>query len=174
MTKRSSPAGSGWGRRGASERRVQSRSTPSEAKPGSLWTCGPAPSSAATPRICHRPPDCTRGSPHSSAHPGTLLCWLSSQLLSGFNLEGYIPLIMKMEKRSDTYHFFCMSFIAMFDHMLSEWQCLASCCQDDSEEAHLLGISTWSHSHWLHFFSSIWTLFFILKYILFERSRNCI
>ena len=25
-----------------SERRVQSRSTPSEAKPGSLWTCGPA------------------------------------------------------------------------------------------------------------------------------------
>ena len=53
MTKRSSPAGSGRGRRGASERRVQSRSTPSEAKPGSLWTCGPAPSPAATPRVCY-------------------------------------------------------------------------------------------------------------------------
>ena len=65
---------------GSRERRVQSCSTPSEAKPGSLWTCGPAPSPAATPRVCHRPPDCTRGSPHSSAHPGTLWCWLSSQL----------------------------------------------------------------------------------------------
>ena len=53
MTKRSSPAGSGRGRRGASERRVQSRSTPSEAKPGSLWTCELAPSPAATPRVCH-------------------------------------------------------------------------------------------------------------------------
>ena len=71
MTKRSSPAGSGRGRRG-SERRVQSRSTPSETKPGSLWTCGPAPSSAATPRVCHWPSDCTRGSPHSAAHPVTL------------------------------------------------------------------------------------------------------
>ena len=38
MTKRSSPAGSGRGRRGASERRVQSRSTPSEAKPESICT----------------------------------------------------------------------------------------------------------------------------------------
>ena len=65
---------------GGSERRVQSRNTPSEAKPGSLWTCGPAPSPAATPRICHRPHDCTRGSPHCSAHPGTLWCWLSSRL----------------------------------------------------------------------------------------------
>ena len=76
MTKRSSPAGSGWGRSGASERRVQSRSTHSEAKPGvslDLWA-------GATPRVCHRPPDCTRGSPHSSAHPGTLWCWLSSWL----------------------------------------------------------------------------------------------
>ena len=80
MTKWSSPAGSGWGKRGASERRVQSRSTPSEAKPGSLWTCGLAPSPAATPRVCHWPPDCTRGSPYSSAHPGTLWCWLSSRL----------------------------------------------------------------------------------------------
>ena len=80
MTKRSSPAGSGRGRRGVSERRVQSRSTPSEAKPGFLWTCGPAPSPAATPMVCHRPPDCTRGSPHSSAHPDTLRCWLSSRL----------------------------------------------------------------------------------------------
>ena len=80
MTKRSSPAGPARGMRGASERRVQSRSTPSEAKPGSLWTCGPAPSPAATPRICHRPPDCTRGSPHPSVHPGTLWCWLSSWL----------------------------------------------------------------------------------------------
>ena len=40
MTKRRSQAGSGRGRRGASERSVQSRSTPSEAKPGSLWTVG--------------------------------------------------------------------------------------------------------------------------------------
>ena len=80
MTKRSSPAGSGRGRRGVSERRVQSRITPSEAKPGSLWTCGPAPSPAATPRVCHRPPNCTRGSPHSSAYPGTFWCWLSSRL----------------------------------------------------------------------------------------------
>ena len=63
---------SGW--MGTSERRVKSRSTPSEAKPGSLWTCGPAPSPTATPTVCHRPPDCTRRSPYSSAHPGTLLC----------------------------------------------------------------------------------------------------
>ena len=76
MSKRNSPAGSGRGRRGTSERRVQSHSTPTEAKPGSLWTCGPA----AIPRACHRPPDCTRGSPHSSAHTGTLWCWLSSRL----------------------------------------------------------------------------------------------
>ena len=44
MTKRSSPAGSGRGRRGASERKVQSCSTSSEAMPGSFWTCGSAPS----------------------------------------------------------------------------------------------------------------------------------
>ena len=56
------------------------RSTPSEAKPASLWTCGPVPSPTATPRVCHRPPDCNRGLPHSSAHPGTLWCWLSSRL----------------------------------------------------------------------------------------------
>ena len=62
------------GRMGASERRVQSQSTPSDAKPGSLWTCGPAPSPAATPRFCHQPHDCTRESPHSSAHPGTIWC----------------------------------------------------------------------------------------------------
>ena len=68
MTKQSSPVGSGRGRREGSERRVQSHSTPSEAKSGSFWTCGPAPSPAATPRVCHRPPDCTRGLPHSSAH----------------------------------------------------------------------------------------------------------
>ena len=80
MTKRSSPVGSGWRRSGANERRVQSCCTLSEAKPGSLWTCGPAPSPAATPRVCHQPPDCTRGLPHSSAHPGTLWCWLSSRL----------------------------------------------------------------------------------------------
>ena len=79
MTKRSSPAVSGRGRRGP-VRRVQNRSTPSEAKPGFLWTWGPAPGPAATPRVCHRPPDCTRGSLHSSAHPGTLWCWLSSRL----------------------------------------------------------------------------------------------
>ena len=60
MTKRSSPAGSGWGRRMASERKVQSRSTPSETKPGSLWTCESAPSPTATPRVCYRPPVYTR------------------------------------------------------------------------------------------------------------------
>ena len=39
MTKRSSPAGQvRSGEEGASERRVQSRSTPSEPKPGSLWS----------------------------------------------------------------------------------------------------------------------------------------
>ena len=79
MTKRSSPAGSGRVRRGASESRVQSHSTPSEAKPGSLWTCGPAPSLAASPRVCHRPLDWTI-KPHTSAHSGTLCCWLSSLL----------------------------------------------------------------------------------------------
>ena len=52
------------GEEGDSKRRVQSRSNPSEAKLGSLWTCGPAPNPAATARVCHRPPDCTRGSPH--------------------------------------------------------------------------------------------------------------
>ena len=72
MTKRSSPTGSGRGKREGSERMAQSRSTPSEARPGSLWTCGPALNPAATLRVCHRPSDCTRGSPHSSAHPGTL------------------------------------------------------------------------------------------------------
>ena len=80
MTKWSSPAGSGRGWRGASERRVQSHSTRSEAKPGSLWIFGLAPSPAATPRVCQRLLDCTRRSPHSSAHPGTLCCWLSSWL----------------------------------------------------------------------------------------------
>ena len=64
----------------AGERRVQSRSTPSEAKPEFLWTRGPALSPTATPRVCHRSPDCTRGSPHSSAHPGTRWCLLSSRL----------------------------------------------------------------------------------------------
>ena len=54
MTKQSSPAGSSRGWRGASERRVRNHSTPSEAKPGSLWTCGPAPSPAATPRVFHQ------------------------------------------------------------------------------------------------------------------------
>ena len=39
------------GRREAGERRAQSRSTPSEAKLVSLWTCGPAPSPAAIPRV---------------------------------------------------------------------------------------------------------------------------
>ena len=69
-----------FGEEGSSERRVQSRSTLSEAKHGSLYTFGLAPSPAATLMVCHQPPDCTRGSPHSSAHPGTLWCWLSSRL----------------------------------------------------------------------------------------------
>ena len=68
------------GRKGASETRVRSRNTPSEAKPGFLWTCEPVLSPAATTRVFHRPPDCTRRSPHSSAHLGTLWCWLSSRL----------------------------------------------------------------------------------------------
>ena len=76
MIKRISTAGSCRGRRGPVREGVQSRSAPSEAKPGSLWICEPALSPAATPRVCHRPPDCTRGSPHSSAHQGTLWCWL--------------------------------------------------------------------------------------------------
>ena len=62
------------GEEGASERMVQSRSAPSETKFGFLWTCGPAPSPATTPAVCHRPPDWTRGRPHSSVHPGTLWC----------------------------------------------------------------------------------------------------
>ena len=66
--------GLGSGEEGASERRVQSRSTRSEAKPGSPWTCGPAPSPAATHRVYHLSPDCTSGSPHSSVHPGILWC----------------------------------------------------------------------------------------------------
>ena len=32
-----------------------------------VWQQDLAPSPAGTPRVCHRPPDCTRGSPHSSA-----------------------------------------------------------------------------------------------------------
>ena len=83
MTKRSSPSGSSRRRRRkrrASEKRVQSRSIPSEAKPKSLSPCGPALSPAATPRVSHRPPDCTGGSPHTSTHPSTLWCWLSSRL----------------------------------------------------------------------------------------------
>ena len=40
MTKRSSPSGSGRGRKGASVGKVQSRSTPSETKLGSLWLMG--------------------------------------------------------------------------------------------------------------------------------------
>ena len=67
-------SGSRSGEEGACERRVQSCSTPSEAKPGSLWTCGPASSPAITPRVCHRPPYCTKGSPHASAHPDILWC----------------------------------------------------------------------------------------------------
>ena len=67
MAEQSSPAGSDRRGKGASERRVQSRSTPSKAKPGSLWTCGPAPSPAATPRVCHRPPDCI-GDHHTLQH----------------------------------------------------------------------------------------------------------
>ena len=73
MTKRSSPAGSSRGRKVASERRVQSHSTLSEVNNGSLWTCGPAPSPAATPRDCHRPHDCTReslNSQHMQVHFG--------------------------------------------------------------------------------------------------------
>ena len=60
ITKRSSPADSGRGRRGSSERRVQSRSTPSEAKPGSLWLVGrrwvllPHPGSATSHQNGHR------------------------------------------------------------------------------------------------------------------------
>ena len=57
-----------------------SRSTPSEAKPGYLWTYRSASSPSAAPRACHRPPDCTRKSPHSSAHPGTLWWWLTRRL----------------------------------------------------------------------------------------------
>ena len=48
MTKWSSPAGSGWGEEGGQWEKGKSCSTPSKSKPGSLWTCGPAQSPAAT------------------------------------------------------------------------------------------------------------------------------
>ena len=77
MTKWSSPADSGQGRRRVSERRVQSRSNPSEAKPSVSGLVGrhrvllPHPGSATGHLIA---------SLHFSAHPGTLWCWLSSRL----------------------------------------------------------------------------------------------
>ena len=67
---RRSPAGSSRGRRGPVREGYKVIALILKPSLGPLWTCGPAPSPAATPRVCHRPPDCTRG----SAHPGTLWC----------------------------------------------------------------------------------------------------
>ena len=41
---------------------------------GLFGLIGPVPSPAATPRVCHRTPDCTRVSTQSSENPGTLWC----------------------------------------------------------------------------------------------------
>ena len=49
---------------GGSERRAQSCCIPSETKPESICTCGPAPSPAATARVCHRP----HGDHHTLQH----------------------------------------------------------------------------------------------------------
>ena len=77
MTKRSSPAGLGRGKRGAV--REGYKVVALFLKPSwislDLWA-------GATPRVCHPPPDCTRVSKHSPAHPGTLWCWLSSLLVA--------------------------------------------------------------------------------------------
>ena len=78
MTKRSRPVGSGRGRRGPV--REGYKVVALLLKPSLLWTSGPAPSPAASPRFCHRPPDFTRRLPHSSAQLGTLWCWLLSRV----------------------------------------------------------------------------------------------
>ena len=77
MTKQSSPVGSGRGRRGWPVREgYKVLLKPSLGLFGLVGRLSPA----TTPMVCHWPPDCTRESPHSSAHPGTLWCWLSSLL----------------------------------------------------------------------------------------------
>ena len=68
MTKRSSPAGSGRGGRRAVREGYK------------VLTLLLKPSLGLFGLVGHRSPDCTRGSPHSSAHPGTVWCWLSSRL----------------------------------------------------------------------------------------------
>ena len=53
MTKRSSQAGSGQGRRGPV--RGGYKVLAPLLKPGSLWTCGPSPSPTATPGVSNWP-----------------------------------------------------------------------------------------------------------------------
>ena len=79
MTKRSSPAGSGRGGGGAVREGYKVVALLLKPSLGLLELVGAAPTPAAIPRVCHRPPDCTRGSSHSSAYPGILWCWLSSR-----------------------------------------------------------------------------------------------
>ena len=74
MTKRSSPADSGRWRKEASERRVQILLKLSL---GLFGLVGRRLSPAATPRVCHRPPDCTRGSPHRWG-VSSLIAWTFS------------------------------------------------------------------------------------------------
>ena len=75
MTKRSSPAGSGWASQWEKGTKTYHSFWSQTWVSLDLW--------AGTKSCCHTqglPPDCTRGSPDSSAHPGTLWCWLSSWL----------------------------------------------------------------------------------------------
>ena len=72
MIQRSCPAGSGRGRRGLVREGYKVVAILLKSSLGLFGLVGPAPSPAATARVCHRPPDCTRESPHSSTYPGTL------------------------------------------------------------------------------------------------------
>ena len=80
MTKRSSPAGSGRGWRRSVREVYKVVALFLKPSLGLFELVGRRRVLHATPRVCHRPSDCTRGSPHSSAHPGTPWCWLSSRL----------------------------------------------------------------------------------------------
>ena len=77
MTKQSSPAGSGRGRRGPVRKGYKVIALLLMPSLGLFGLVGRQ--RVLLPRVCQRLPDCTRGSPHCSAHPGTLWCWLSSR-----------------------------------------------------------------------------------------------
>ena len=55
-------------------------------------------------------------------------------LLSQFDFEGYISLILNMKKEVRHLLFF-------YSHNFASWQCLATCCQDDTD----LGYETLPH-----------------------------